>query len=66
MKITQLEEVRFIKKNELKLTQVDLHSFFTFKSVLLTCYVAQSDDFKMQKQNLYPYTILHLNYSVCP
>ena len=33
MKVTQLVKVRFIKVNELKLTQVGLFSIFTFKSV---------------------------------
>ena len=33
LKITQLEKVRFIKANELKLTQVQLLSFFYFKCV---------------------------------
>ena len=33
LKITQLEKVRFIKKNELKLIQVKLFSFFHFKCV---------------------------------
>ena len=33
MKITQLEKGRFIKVNELKLTQVELFSVFHFKCV---------------------------------
>ena len=33
LKITQLEKVRFIKVNELKLTQVKLFSLFFFKRV---------------------------------
>ena len=33
-KLTQDETVRFIKGNELKVTQVDLHSSFIFKSVV--------------------------------
>ena len=33
LKITQLEKGRFIKVNELKLTQVELISFFHFKCV---------------------------------
>ena len=33
MKVTQLEKVRFIKVNELKLTQVELSSFFHFMCV---------------------------------
>ena len=32
-KITQREKVRFVKVNELKLTQVELFSLFDFKSV---------------------------------
>ena len=32
-KITQIDKVRFIKVNELKLTQVELFSFFNFQSV---------------------------------
>ena len=31
--MTQLKKVRFIKVNELKLAQVELFSFFIFKSV---------------------------------
>ena len=33
LKITELEKVRFIKVNELKLTQVELFQFFRFMSV---------------------------------
>ena len=33
LKITQLEKVNFMKVNELKLTQVELLSFFHFKCV---------------------------------
>ena len=33
LKITQLEKVRFIKMNELKLTQIELFLLFYFKSV---------------------------------
>ena len=38
LKITQLEKVRFIKANELKLTQVQLLSFFYFKCVAANAY----------------------------
>ena len=33
-KSTQEKKVRFIKENELKVTHVELLSFFTFKSVI--------------------------------
>ena len=33
LKISQLKKVRFIKVNELRLTQIELLSFFLFKSV---------------------------------
>ena len=33
-KLTQTEKARFIKENELKLTHVEVFSFFIFKSAL--------------------------------
>ena len=36
IKPTQDEKVRFIKRNELKLIQVELLSFFIFKSVKIS------------------------------
>ena len=38
-KISQLEKVRFIKVNQLKLTQVELLSFFYFNSVVFNSFV---------------------------
>ena len=38
LKLTQLQKVRFIKVNELKLTEVELFSFFHFKCVAANVY----------------------------